>query len=161
MLIVALLVVTLAEPAYAFFPIIKPFDIICSNLRWLKKVVLGGADVNETTEKEMTPLMYAVRYSSPEIVIYLIEEGARVNAKNIQSGLTVLMYAVLGNNPEVVEVVLENGAEVNEQGPAGMTALDIAQARWGEDDQQVSSLLKKYGAEKRQSKVTYVPKVLK
>jgi ankyrin repeat protein len=52
----------------------------------------AGADVNARNVIGWTPLMYASKYSNPELISILLKAGADVNAKNAD-GVTALDYA--------------------------------------------------------------------
>ncbi len=58
-----------------------------------------------------TPLMYACfsSASNPEILEYLLDNGADIEAKNL-SGINALMWAVERMNHRAVEVLLRRGA---------------------------------------------------
>ncbi len=57
-----------------------------------------------------------------EVVKYLVEQGADVNAKD-EDGWTVLHAVDEGGNLEVVKYLVEQGADVNAKGEWGRTAL--------------------------------------
>ena len=115
------------------------------------EVLLGaGADANMKSKAGMTALLATAKYGSgPDVARVLIENGAKVNAKdgNWFSGKTVLeiaeekgdvglvrllesdlektdlSYASKGGNLENVETLIEQGADVNEADDQGYTAL--------------------------------------
>ena len=72
-----------------------------------------------------TALINEVRSGNLEIVQYLVENGANINAKN-DSGSTALMIASYEGKFEVVEYLIEKGANVNAKNNDGLTALDCA-----------------------------------
>lgn len=72
-----------------------------------------------------TPLNHAVNYERNEIVEYLMERGANVNAL-YEGDYTPLMSAVQRNNIEIVKLFLKNGADVNLKDKYGKVALYIA-----------------------------------
>jgi ankyrin repeat protein len=62
-----------------------------------------------------------------EVVKFLLEKGAEVNAKGTIGGTTALMVASQNGHAEVVKVLLEKGADVNVKDTTiGTTALWIA-----------------------------------
>ncbi len=66
------------------------------------KVMIGyGADVNETTARGMTPLMYAAMYNNTEIMDLLIQKGAELDKKDYK-GFTALDHAKSSNSNEAV-----------------------------------------------------------
>jgi len=72
-----------------------------------------------------TPLHYAATSGQTEIVAYLIEQGAKVNALS-ESNTTPLMMAVRSGNIETVSVLLKNGADLQIVNNQGFTAIDVA-----------------------------------
>ncbi|MFZ4054877.1 MAG: ankyrin repeat domain-containing protein [Polynucleobacter sp.] len=72
-----------------------------------------------------TPLHYAATTGQTEIVSYLIEQGAQVNALS-ESNTTPLMMAVRSGNIETVSVLLKNGADLQIVNNQGFTAIDVA-----------------------------------
>ena len=78
-----------------------------------------GVDVDEDDSSwgswGETPLQLAARYSHNEIVELLIDNGADVNAKDV-NGNTPLHLAALFGRKEVIELLIANGAAVNVKG---------------------------------------------
>ena len=72
-----------------------------------------------------TALHYAATTGQTEIVAYLIEQGAQVNALS-ESNTTPLMMAVRSGNIETVSVLLKNGADLQIVNDRGFTAIDVA-----------------------------------
>ncbi len=56
-------------------------SIAKNDLKMVKKLIAMGADVNKFSGGK-SPLMYAARYNRVEIMKVLIDNGARVNAKD-------------------------------------------------------------------------------
>lgn len=69
-----------------------------------------------------TPLNHAVNYNRNEIIKYLINRNANVNAL-FEKNYSPLMSAVDGKNIEIVELLLEKGANVNLKDKHGNDAL--------------------------------------
>ena len=67
-----------------------------------------------------------------DIVKFMIENGADVNAKN-NSGGTPLNVASQGDNRDIVELLIENGANINNKNNNGLTPLHQA-SRNGQKD---------------------------
>ncbi|MCH9844890.1 MAG: ankyrin repeat domain-containing protein [Alphaproteobacteria bacterium] len=86
--------------------------------------------VDNRDEDNLTVLMYAVRYNlKPEVISYLIDEGADVNAED-NDGKTVLMYIVetlespWGDSlTEIISYLIDEGADVNAEDNDGKTVL--------------------------------------
>ena len=88
-------------------------------------------DINASDESGNTPLHLAVQDERPQIVSFLIANGAKVNVKN-NNGQTPLHIAVfnnrfsrLDNMQNIERLLLEHGAEINIQDNK-TTPLDIA-----------------------------------
>ncbi len=96
---------------------------IGGQLAIVKKQVARGADVNPTG---WTPLIYAATGGRDEVVRYLIEVGAKVDAEG-PNGTTALMMAVRGGHADTVSLLLAKGASVNHRNENGASALTWAQ----------------------------------
>ncbi|MFC4740029.1 ankyrin repeat domain-containing protein [Flavobacterium ponti] len=70
----------------------------------VKQIISYGIDVNDTTNRGMTPLMYAAIYNQSEIAALLLEKGADVNMKD-KSGSTALDHAKTSGSNEVIEIL--------------------------------------------------------
>lgn len=72
-----------------------------------------------------TALFAAAAEEHVDVVSYLIEHGANVNARsNIQS--TPLMIASFCNNKNVVKCLIQHGANVDPRDETGFTAVHYA-----------------------------------
>ena len=90
-------------------------------------IVSLKASVNVQNKHEQeTPLHRAAFKGHWNVVNYLLERGADVNANN---GDTPLHWAVYGGHADIVSVLLSNGANVNAQSPGGWTPLRHAARR--------------------------------
>ncbi|MBE9183725.1 ankyrin repeat domain-containing protein [Microcoleus sp. LEGE 07076] len=117
-------------------------------------------DINAKDESGNTPLHLAVQEDRPEIVSFLIANGAKLNIEN-KSGDTPLHLAVQHNpynpsdiprnRPEIVYSLIKNGAKVNVKNNNGQTPLHIAvfNKRFPRLDnmQNIIERLLEYGAE--------------
>jgi ankyrin repeat protein len=59
------------------------------------------------------PLELAAHFGRPDIVRYLLAQGADVNFAAAETGFTALTAAVAGGHPEIVRMLIEAGADVN------------------------------------------------
>ena len=102
------------------------YAIHCWNIEAIDTLLKLGANIEKTTEyteEDMTPLMIATRSDSTgKVVSFLINKGAKVNAKN-RLGKTALMYA---HSKEVIDLLIKNKANVNTKDNNGTTALMYA-----------------------------------
>ena len=101
-----------------------------NKLTEVKDLLALGADVNSRNRLNKTPLMLAVEssYSQTDVVAFLIEKGADLNAVD-SDGNTAIMIASSRNNAEVVEMLLGHKASVLLRNKDGQTALHIAAAK--------------------------------
>jgi|GEM_PF-2247444 len=71
-----------------------------------------GADIEEKTSVQQTPLMMAALAGQTPSAKVLIDNGAALEARD-KFGRTPLMCALLGGNAETVRTLLERGADIN------------------------------------------------
>ena len=92
----------------------------------------------------VTPIFLAAQNRHPELVEYLIEEGASVAV--VTANGTVLHSAVIGGHPRCLSLLLEAGADV--EGAIGRTEVDtpLSQAVFNNSVPCVTTLLK-HGAD--------------
>ncbi|QQR48951.1 ankyrin repeat domain-containing protein [bacterium] len=120
-------------------------------------------DINEADEYGQTALWWAAERNNPDIITYLLEKKATVDAP-ARDGSTPLHIAALEGNHEAVKLLLEDKAKPNLKDNKGNTPLhDAARGEnWQypstdpefkkcdseklEDYLKTISLLKKYGA---------------
>jgi 26S proteasome non-ATPase regulatory subunit 10 len=81
--------------------------------------------LNSGNRLEQTPLLMASFSGHANIVLYLIEKGAKINQPD-SFGATPLHMAVLGGQPEIVELLISKGADVNIKSRNGKIPLQMA-----------------------------------
>jgi uncharacterized protein len=97
------------------------------DLKGVAQALALGADVNAqpTDYLGQTALMLAARSGKPEVVRYLVERGARVDATaKGKEGLVV--FAALGKSTEIVDYLIAKGAKVDARNGEGDSALMFA-----------------------------------
>lgn len=94
------------------------------DLALVKEKVDGGADINDKGNGYFTstPLIDASHLAKLEIVKYLVEKGANINAKGIY-GQTALHLAVSSGEIEKVKYLIEKGANINAKDKYGQNVL--------------------------------------
>jgi ankyrin repeat protein len=94
-----------------------------NDLKLIAKLLAGSPKlVDARSENREQPLHMAVRWATPEIVAYLIEQGADVNA-TCDNRSTPLH---LTNDVEIARILLDNGADLWARDSSGQTALGKA-----------------------------------
>ncbi len=112
-----------------------------------KLLIEKGADVNAQAADGGTAtsgqggggtaLMGASRGGDTDLVQFLLEQGANVNAKD-KTGWTALLLGIAPDKIEIAKILIEKGADVNAQNEHGYTALMSAIIC---DDMQLVKLL--------------------
>jgi len=130
------------------------------NLESVKLLIKAGAKINPGICKRKgcdddgsTPLHNAA-WRSPEIIAYLIEKGAYVNAEN-EDGNTALHSAARGDSSESVVILCKSGAKLNVKNKNGQTPLHFATQKG--NPEMVKTLLS-FGADaSQQDEKGYTP----
>ncbi len=112
------------------------------SLHRLQLLHLAGAKVDDHVNGS-APLVLAAGAGRLDIVRYLLDEGADVNARERQ-GNTALTEATYYGHVAIMKELLLRGADVNAVTANG-TAFDIAFSR---NDSALMDLLKHYGAKR-------------
>lgn len=76
-----------------------------------KEFFKGRADINGLDEKGRTPLHIAVERKDPELIVFLLSNGARVDAKNAE-GKTALKIAYEAEDSASSKALAEAGADI-------------------------------------------------
>lgn len=104
-------------------------DLAQQGMLEMVKEMLTSQKINVNAKDKKrgnTPLHWAAYNNNLEMVKYLVEQGAEVNAKN-NCGVTPLHFAALNNNLEMVKYLVDKKAEVNAKDKkCGMTPLHWA-----------------------------------
>lgn len=96
------------------------------------EMINKGADVNLTPSRQFSPLMTSAWYCEKEILMSLLDHGAKVDARD-EDGATALIYGSANcKRGEIVQVLLRAGANPNAAANNGYTGL-IAAAESGNE----------------------------
>ncbi len=85
------------------------------NLRQVRLLIFEGANVNALPEvlPGYMPIHEAARNGHSEVVDYLIQAGADMDARGGLYGLTPLLLAIMNNDIPTVEILIHRGARLN------------------------------------------------
>ncbi len=104
------------------------------DIKEVKRLIKEGADVNAVTEYgRETPLHWAAGTGIGEIARILIENGANVNAKDVNDWMPI-HHAADYANVGVLKILLEEKKVVNVKGEDGDTPLHIILANFNEEN---------------------------
>ena len=92
------------------------------NLVQARALVARGAHIDRDG---WTPLHYAATGPSTELVAYLLDKGATIDARS-PNGTTPLMMAARYGNPASAQLLLERGADKRLRNQRGLDAADFA-----------------------------------
>jgi ankyrin repeat protein len=95
------------------------------NFPVVRSLVGSGASVN-FQDNGVTPVIYCCVCGHPEILQYLLEQGASAGLASNRDGYTPLHCAAVNNQPECMTVLLRHGVALNAVDTDGFTALWLA-----------------------------------
>ncbi|XP_069464463.1 ankyrin repeat and SOCS box protein 3 [Ambystoma mexicanum] len=95
-----------------------------------KILLQAGADPNELTNEETTPLFVAVENKHSDVVQLLLRHGASVNGSHSCSGWNSLHQASYEASTDIMKLLLDQGVDKECQDDFGITPLFIA-AQYG------------------------------
>ena len=111
------------------------------DLKAVKQHLAKGIDINaKDSSLGITPLASAILQDQTQMVEFLIQQSADVNAKNRDGGTALHTAAFLGQY-EVAELLVQKGADVNAKDEDGNTPISSTMADWGTTE-FIASLLK-------------------
>ena len=91
----------------------------------------------------ISPLMWAALLNSEKMMRMLIENGAKIDYQETETGYTALMYAAQLNKKNAARFLLENGADYKLEAKDGALALMLAMQ---EDNEEIVDMLMERGA---------------
>jgi len=92
-----------------------------SDLAQVKTLVATGHDVNARDRSGDTPLQRAAVAGATEIVLFLLDNGARVDTKGDAAGATPLNASARNGHVATSKLLVQRGANVNNKGHLGTT----------------------------------------
>lgn len=92
------------------------------NLAWTQRLLERGAQLNR---KGWTPLHYAATGPEPQVVSFLLDRGADIEARS-PNGTTPLMMAARYGAFDAAERLLARGADPRARNDLGLSAADFA-----------------------------------
>ena len=105
-----------------------------------------GADVNAINSEGKTPLIRAVERGAWDVAEVLVQNHAKLDAKNPNNGWTALMYAAHGGCKEAVEILIKAGAGLEIRDDREETALMLAALFDVHDSDKIIKMLIEAGA---------------
>jgi hypothetical protein len=100
---------------------------LSQNTDVIDALIALGADVNASNQMGVTPLMFAAAYNTPEMVQYLLDQGADPMAASFLGDANALhLAAVLNPMPGVIDVLIEAGLDIESRITGGNTPLLMA-----------------------------------
>ncbi|CAG9986134.1 unnamed protein product [Clonostachys byssicola] len=96
------------------------------DLNLVQQLVEQGADINLKDENQLTALMLASRHGDVDTILYLIGQGADIDAYSSNSKVTALLIAVKAGRRNVVRLLVEKGADISATDRSGWTVLHFA-----------------------------------
>jgi len=99
---------------------------LASTVRVCDLLLEFGFDVDIPGVHGQTPLHYHTHSGNLDVIEFLLDSGANVNAKTKHDGSTPLQWAVAANERRIVQKLIRAGADVNFSNHSGNMALHLA-----------------------------------
>lgn len=105
--------------------------VFIGDLKFVKQAITEGMDVNAKNPVTGDPLLFiAALMGHTEVMTFLLEKGANINARK-GDGNTALHAAAFLGRADAVELLLKRGADINIRNNQGGSAMDNATLDWG------------------------------
>ncbi len=105
--------------------------VFIGDLKVVRQAIADGTDVNARNPQFGEPMLStAALMGHTEIMTFLLEKGADINARN-GDGNTALHAAAFLGRADAVELLLEHGVDANIRNNQGGSAIDSATLDWG------------------------------
>ncbi|SKU70910.1 Uroporphyrinogen-III decarboxylase [Mycobacteroides abscessus subsp. massiliense] len=93
-----------------------------------ERLIASGADVNAREGENWTPLHFAARTDSPEVVRLLLDSGADIDAINGrgETPITIAAGSLKASGSAVLELLHERGADLSLKGDNGVSVIQYA-----------------------------------
>ncbi len=134
----------LFEKGIPFTPDCFSFQIAKNALDICELFLKAGIDVNDRDSAGTPFLCYAARNGKLDMVQWLLENGADIDAVSQDRGYSAVMDAVWKSNIPMVEMLVSKGANLNFVSRDGQTALILAT---GSENLQICRILVENGAD--------------
>jgi ankyrin repeat protein len=92
------------------------------DVSFIKQLIYHGVDPNEKYRSNLTPLRFAIINFNPDIINFLIDSRADINARTIDKD-THLIAAIRIRNFEAISLLIERGADLEAIGKMNTTVL--------------------------------------
>lgn len=116
----------LFEKGIPFTPDCFSFQIAKNDFEICELFFKAGMDINERDSAGTPFLCAAARNGKKDMVQWLLEKGADIDAISRDRGYSAVMDAVWKSNKEIVELLVSKGANLNFVSRDGQTALILA-----------------------------------
>ena len=134
-LVVAVIVlglVALSAPIYAQNDTDLWGRVARGDLNTLQRALEAGVDPDVLEPNGATPLIVAAMFAHTDLVRFLIQKEATLDAQN-NDGATALHVASLFGHPQAVMLLLAGGAASDLRNNDGMTPLDLVSGPWSDE----------------------------
>jgi ankyrin repeat protein len=91
----------------------SPIVIACDvgNYNIVEMLLENGANINDTSERGLTPLMKASIYNHINVIELLLSKGVDIHEQN-SNGATAILYASLHSQKDAIQLLMANGASI-------------------------------------------------